>query len=99
MKKVCEELFLKMIEMKKKICFVVAVPITAQAFLKDHIKLLSEHYDVFLVANINSEDEVKGLALKGWKKIEIERGISLKKDMDAVVQLKKYWYNHIMPRL
>jgi len=77
--------------MKKKICFVVAVPITAQAFLKDHIKLLSEHYDVYLVANIKSEDEVKGLALKGWKKIEIERGISIKKDMDAVVQLKKYF--------
>ena len=77
--------------MREKICFVVAVPMTAQAFLKDHIKLLSEHYDVYLVANINSEDEVKGLALKGWKKIAIERGISIKKDMDAVVQLKRYF--------
>ncbi len=77
--------------MRKKICFVVAVPMTAQAFLKDHIRLLSEHYDVYLVANINSEDEVKGLALKGWKKIAIERGISIMKDIDAVAQLKKYF--------
>jgi glycosyltransferase involved in cell wall biosynthesis len=77
--------------MRKKICFVVAVPITAQAFLKDHIKLLSEHYDVFLLANIKSDDEVRGLSLTGWKKIEIERGISIKKDMDAVVQLKRYF--------
>ena len=29
---------------------------------------MSEHYDVFLVANINSEEEIKGLALAGWKK-------------------------------
>jgi len=77
--------------MKKKICFIVAVPITAQAFLKDHIRLLSEHYDVFLVANINSEEEIKGLALAGWKKIAIERGISIKKDIKAVKQLKKYF--------
>ena len=77
--------------MKKKICFVVAIPLTAHAFLKDHIRLLSEHYDVFLVANINSEEDIKGLALKGWKKIEIERGISIMKDIDSVVQLKKYF--------
>ena len=79
------------INMKKKICFVVAIPLTAHAFLKDHIRLLSEHYDVFLVANINSEEDIKGLALKGWKKIEIERGISIMKDIDSVVQLKKYF--------
>ena len=77
--------------MKKKICFIVAVPITAQAFLKDHIRLLSKHYDIYLVANINSEEEIKGLALAGWKKIAIERGISIKKDIKAVKQLKKYF--------
>ena len=77
--------------MKKKVCFVVAVPITAQAFLKDHFRLLSEQYDIYLVGNIKSDEDVKGLALSGWKKIEIERGISIKKDMDAVVQLKRYF--------
>lgn len=76
---------------KKKICFVVAVPITAQAFLKDHIRVLSEHYDVFLVANINSEEEIKGLTLAGCKKIEIERGISIIKDIKAAQQLNKYF--------
>lgn len=67
--------------MRKKICFVVAVPITAQAFLKDHIKLLSEQYDIYLVGNINSDDDVKELAIAGWKKIDIERGISISKDL------------------
>lgn len=77
--------------MKKKICFVVAVPITAQAFLKDHIKLLSERYDIYLVGNINSDDDVKGLAIAGWKKIEIERGISITKDLSSVWQARRYF--------
>lgn len=77
--------------MKKKICFVVAVPITAQAFLKDHIKLLSEQYDIYLVGNINSEQDVKGLAIAGWKKIDIERGISISKDLRSIWQARKYF--------
>ena len=80
-----------MIEMKKKICFVVAVPITAQAFLKDHIKLLSEQYDIYLVGSINSEDDVKGLAIAGWKKIDIERGISITKDLRSVWKARSYF--------
>lgn len=77
--------------MKKKICFVVAVPITAQAFLKDHIRLLSEQYDIYLVGNINSDDDVKGLTLAGWKKIDIERGISISKDLRSVWQARRYF--------
>lgn len=76
---------------KKKICFVVAVPITAQAFLKDHIRLLSEQYDIYLVGNINSDDDVKGLTLAGWKKIDIERGISISKDLRSVWQARRYF--------
>ena len=77
--------------MKKRICFVVAIPMTAAVFLKDHIKALSVEYDVYLVGNIQSEDEVKNLAIKGWHRIEIERGISLSKDLSAVFALKRYF--------
>lgn len=77
--------------MKKKICFVVAIPMTAAAFLKDHIEALSVDYDVYLVGNIQSEDEVKKLAIKGWRRIEIERGISLWRDLSAVFALKHYF--------
>ena len=77
--------------MKKRICFVVAAPITAHAFLKDHIKELSKDFDIYLVANIKSEEEIKGLELKGWRSIEIERGISLKKDIRVVWQLRRYF--------
>lgn len=77
--------------MKKKICFVVAVPITAHAFLKDHMKMLSEEYDIHLAASINSEEDVKGLAISGWHRIEIERGISLWRDLKAVWQAWRYF--------
>lgn len=77
--------------MKKKICFVVAVPITAHAFLKDHIKILSKDYDIYLVANIGSEEDVKGLDIAGWESIDIQRGISLINDIRTIWQLKKYF--------
>lgn len=77
--------------MKKKICFVVAVPITAKAFLRDHIKTLSKDYDIYLAADIESEEDVKGLDINGWKRIEIQRGISIAKDLSAVWKLRAYF--------
>lgn len=77
--------------MRKKICFVVAIPMTAHAFLKGHIKALSERYDIYIVANIRSEEDVQGLSISGWQKIDIERGISLTKDFRSVWQLANYF--------
>lgn len=76
--------------MRKKICFVVAVPITVQAFLRDHIEALSKDYDVYLTGNIKEED-VKKLALTGWHCIEIERGISVWSDLKAVWHVMRYF--------
>lgn len=76
--------------MKKKICFVVAAPATAMAFLKGHIESLSEIYDVYLVANIKSESEIEGLKLAGYKSIQIERKPSVKADLKALRDLYKY---------
>lgn len=76
---------------RKKICFVVAIPASAQAFLKDHIKNLSNDYDVYLAGNIKDNAEVCNLAIKGWKHIDINRQISIAKDIKAVFQLRKYF--------
>lgn len=76
--------------MKKRICFVVAIPGTAQAFLRDHIQALSEIYDVYLVANIKCAEDVKGLALAGWHHINIERRISPWSDIKAVWEMFIY---------
>lgn len=69
----------------------VAVPLTAHSFLRDHIAALSKEYDVFLAGNIKGDDDVKGLALTGWHRIEIERGISLWRDLKAVFAARRYF--------
>ena len=77
--------------MRKKICFVVAIPGTAQAFLRDHIAALSKEYDVYLAGNIKGESDVNMLALTGWHHVDIERGISLWRDLKAVWQAYRYF--------
>ena len=77
--------------MRQKICFVVAVPVTANAFLRDHIDALSRDFDIYLVGNIKDENEVKGLKIAGWHHIDIERGISFGKDIKAVWQTICYF--------
>ncbi len=77
--------------MKKKICFVVAATATANAFLKEHIALLSEYYDVYLVANIYNESEIEDLKLAGYKSIQIERRPSIKADLKALKELRQYF--------
>lgn len=77
--------------MKKKICFVIAIPITAQSFLRDHIAALNEMYDIYLVGDIKNVQEVSMLQLKGWHHIDIERNISSWKDLKAVWQAWRYF--------
>lgn len=77
--------------MKKKICFVVAVPITVQAFLQDHIKALSQEYDVYLMGNIRNKEEVGMDCLAGCHQIDIQRSISLWHDLKAVWQAYRYF--------
>ena len=62
--------------MRKKICFVVAQPDTAESFLRDHIAALSKDYDTYLVGDIKSADDVNMMTLTGWHRIHI--GISEK---------------------
>lgn len=75
--------------MRKSICFVVAVPGTAMAFLRDHIRALSADYDVYLMCNIPDEDCVSGLSLKDTFHIDISRNISIWQDVKAVFQAYK----------
>ena len=75
--------------MKKKICFVTAIPRTANSFLRDHIAALSKEYDVYLAGNIKGDEEVEGLVLAGWYKIDIERSISIWKDLKSIFAARR----------
>lgn len=77
--------------MKKKICFVVAIPGSAQSFLKDHIKALSEDYDVYLAANLSDQAGFGIDGLSGTHHIPIKRAISIPNDLRAVRCLASYF--------
>jgi glycosyltransferase involved in cell wall biosynthesis len=79
---------------KKKICFIVSSPITAKAFLLEHIKVLATEFEVFLVANFENEEQ-KNISpyLKKVFDIKIERNINLLKDLKALRALKKVLKN------
>lgn len=76
---------------RKKICFVVASPGSASAFLKDHITALSKEYDVYLAGNGSMNDRWKLLDIKDFFDFPINREISLVNDWKALNILAKYF--------
>lgn len=75
--------------MKKKICFVVAIPGTARAFLKDHFSVLTKTYEVHLVANFPDEESKQEYHEMGviCHNAPIERPISIVNDLKALFAL------------
>ena len=79
-------------ESKKKIAFIVAIPMTARAFLLDHITRMLQKYEVHLIANYDGQEEMKtefeslGIVCHH---ISIVRPISVVKDMESLFALFK----------
>lgn len=75
--------------MKNKICFVVAIPSTARAFLKDHFSVLTKTYEVHLVANFPDEESKQEFHEMGviCHNAPIERPISIWNDLKALFAL------------
>ncbi len=78
--------------MRKKICFIIATPLTAKAFLMKHFEYLSEIFDIYVVANFDQNPvfTLDHQFIKGQKNIEIARSISLLKDGKALFELRNY---------
>ena len=76
--------------MKKKICFVTAMVITAEAFLRDHIVALRKEYEVYYVCSERNEKKIR-VEHDGYHSVDIQRGISIWKDLIAVWQLYRYF--------
>ena len=74
----------------KKICFVTAIPGSANAFLKDHMTALRKYYKVFYVCSEPDESKIS-VEHDGYYCVDILRGISLIKDLKALFQLAKYF--------
>lgn len=70
---------------RKKIAFVVASPVTARVFLKDHMTRLVQEYDVHLLANFSKEDKDEFAQIEvscHW--IPIQRKISIWNDLKTL---------------
>lgn len=76
---------------KIKIAFVVAIPMTATAFLMDHIAALQECYEVHLICNFPDEGSKKLFEEKGLicHNAPILRNINLIGDLKGLFALRK----------
>lgn len=74
----------------KKICFITAVPSTANAFLRKHMEVLRDEYKVCYVSNESDESKIL-VPYDGYKCVDIHRNISLWSDLKAVFVLYKYF--------
>lgn len=81
------EQFYRSLKIRKKVCFVVADPMTAVAFLRDPIEGLSSEFDISLAANMERHNEVKKLNIKHLFDVKIARKTALFNDIIAVFEL------------
>lgn len=79
------------IMVKKKIAFVVAIPLTATAFLMDHIAALQRSYEVHLICNFPDEESKIPFEKKGitCHTAPILRNINLIGDLKGLFALRK----------
>ena len=76
--------------MKKKICFITAIPGSAESFLKDHMSALRHDYQVYYVSNEPDETKIR-VDHDGYHCVDIQRGISIIKDLRALIHLTRYF--------
>lgn len=75
---------------RKKVCFVTTIEMTVRAFLLEHIRAMSEIYDVCVIANTENPDFLKPLEINVIViPVVIERKIYLLHDIKALFRL--YW--------
>ena len=73
---------------RQKVCFVVSAPLTAEAFLANHIRVLAERYEIHLVANADPQSiRHPALARATRLRAGIERAIAPLADIRALLQL------------
>lgn len=73
---------------KPRLCFVVASEMTVQAFLLDHLRALSVHFDLSLVVDTTDPDllSAEGIDVRVFP-ITITRRINLRRDVAALRRL------------
>jgi glycosyltransferase involved in cell wall biosynthesis len=79
----------------KNICFIVATPMTASAFLSGHMRALSHDYEVHLVCDLEKGGRLDGIAQDVQvSSIGIQRKFSPVADLMALIRLVRHFSNH-----
>ncbi len=82
-----------MFESKKKICFVLTAEFAVRAFLLNHLRALTDIYDVTVIVNTNNPNFLNELDIKATVvPMEIAREISLFSDLCSLVKLTQIFY-------
>ena len=77
---------------RKKICIVATVPFALIMFMKPHIAMLAEQYNVTLVTNGDEQDLASLLNTNvRFVKINLARKISLWRDLISLVQMYRFF--------
>lgn len=73
---------------KKKICWIVASPLTIKFFLEEHICAAANNYDLTIISNVKDSKYLQHLNVEvNVLPLSIERKISLVKDFVALILL------------
>jgi len=79
----------------KKICFIVATPMTASAFLSGHMRALCHDYEVHLVCDLDERGALDRIGQDVHvASIGILRKFSPKADLIALMSLVRHFSNH-----
>ena len=77
----------------KKICFVLTVDSAAKVFLLNHLRALSQFYDITVIVNTDNPNFLAGAGIKAKViPLEISRDISLFSDLICLFKLIKIFY-------
>jgi glycosyltransferase involved in cell wall biosynthesis len=84
--------------MRKKICFIAAAEITVKAFLIEHLKVLSNYYDLSVITNTDDNNFLNPYSINvNVIPVAIERKISPLRDITTFLNLfflfKKYRFD------
>lgn len=79
--------------MVKKVCFILTAEFAVKAFLLNHLRALSEIYDVTVIVNTNNPNFLSELSIKVKViPLEIARNISVFSDFFSLIKLIKIFY-------
>jgi len=78
----------------KKICFIVSSPLTVSSFLLKHFEVLSKDFELYLVANFNTNSPKNIPYVKKVYNLNISRQIHLINDFSSLFKLSIFFFKN-----